>query len=205
MKIARGYFTSGGTLDDLIQEGNHGLIEAAERFDPESHETQFSTYAIYWIRNKIRRSIAANRCLIRQPACRMRVRDRNCPVVSGSSASLVDEQGQESNLEETIADKKDYIQAIETAENHDKLHRAIARLTPLEAWLIRRRFGFDEPPKRSRRKTKHAGTAANPSPCRQSWTHDQLADALGISRHRIRQIEHCALGKLRESFAEGEE
>ena len=55
------------TLQDLVQEGNMGLMEAAERFDP-SKGFRFSTYASYWIRQRISRSIADSSRVIRLPA-----------------------------------------------------------------------------------------------------------------------------------------
>jgi len=65
--------TSGGgvgtilTLQDMIQEGNLGLMKAAERFEPE-RGFRFSTYATYWIRQRILRSISDSSRVIRLPA-----------------------------------------------------------------------------------------------------------------------------------------
>src|SRR5438874_863680 len=56
ISIAKRYAHLGRPLADLIQEGNVGLITAAEKFDP-SMNTRFSTYATYWIKNAIRRSL----------------------------------------------------------------------------------------------------------------------------------------------------
>lgn len=55
------------TLQDMIQEGNLGLMEAAERFEPE-RGNRFSTYATYWIRQRILRSISEYSRTIRLPA-----------------------------------------------------------------------------------------------------------------------------------------
>jgi RNA polymerase sigma factor (sigma-70 family) len=55
------------TLQDMIQEGNLGLMQAAERFEPE-REFRFSTYATYWIRQRILRSISDSSRIIRLPA-----------------------------------------------------------------------------------------------------------------------------------------
>ena len=55
------------TLQDMIQEGNLGLMEAAERFEP-SRGFRFSTYASYWVRQRILRSIADHSRVIRLPA-----------------------------------------------------------------------------------------------------------------------------------------
>jgi RNA polymerase primary sigma factor len=55
------------TLQDMVQEGNLGLMEAAERFEPE-RGFRFSTYATYWIRQRILRSVADSSRTIRLPA-----------------------------------------------------------------------------------------------------------------------------------------
>jgi RNA polymerase primary sigma factor len=55
------------TLADMIQEGNLGLMEAAERYEPE-RGWRFSTYAVYWIRQRISRSVADTSRVIRLPA-----------------------------------------------------------------------------------------------------------------------------------------
>ena len=55
------------TLQDMIQEGNLGLMKAAERFEPE-RGWRFSTYATYWIRQRILQSITDTSRVIRLPA-----------------------------------------------------------------------------------------------------------------------------------------
>jgi RNA polymerase primary sigma factor len=67
VKIARDYAGRGITLDDLIGEGNLGLIRAAEDFDP-SFGTRFSTYASYWIKQSIRHALTNTTATIRLPA-----------------------------------------------------------------------------------------------------------------------------------------
>ncbi|HID36312.1 MAG TPA: sigma-70 family RNA polymerase sigma factor, partial [Ghiorsea sp.] len=56
IKIARKYMNRGLGLDDLIEEGNLGLIHAVGKFDA-AHECRFSTYATWWIRQNIERGI----------------------------------------------------------------------------------------------------------------------------------------------------
>jgi DNA-directed RNA polymerase sigma subunit (sigma70/sigma32) len=55
------------TLQDMIQEGNLGLMKAAERFEPE-RGFRFSTYATYWIKQRVLRSISDTSRVIRLPA-----------------------------------------------------------------------------------------------------------------------------------------
>lgn len=67
VNIARGYLGKGLSLEDLIEEGNLGLLRAVEGYDG-SHETRFSTYASYWIKQSIRRAVMNNGKPIRLPA-----------------------------------------------------------------------------------------------------------------------------------------
>ena len=67
VKIARDYVGRGMVLDDLIGEGNLGLIRAAEEFDPR-FGTRFSTYASYWIKQAIRHALINTTATIRLPA-----------------------------------------------------------------------------------------------------------------------------------------
>ncbi len=67
VKIARDYLGRGMLIDDLIGEGNLGLIRAAEEFDP-GFGTRFSTYASYWIKQAIRHALINTSTTIRLPA-----------------------------------------------------------------------------------------------------------------------------------------
>ncbi len=65
-KVARRYFDTGLPFEDLMQEGQIGLIKAGERYDP-SRGTRFSTYAVWWIRQAIGRGVANTGRTIRLP------------------------------------------------------------------------------------------------------------------------------------------
>ena len=66
VNIAKRYMNRGFQLQDLIEEGNVGLIKAAEKFRP-SKGCKFSTYATYWIKQSIERAIANQSNLVRLP------------------------------------------------------------------------------------------------------------------------------------------
>ena len=67
VNIARGYTGKGLALQDLIEEGNLGLLRAVEGFDPNTN-TRFSTYASYWIKQSIKRALVNTAKTIRIPA-----------------------------------------------------------------------------------------------------------------------------------------
>ena len=67
VNIARAYTGKGLPLQDLIEEGNLGLLRAVEGFDP-TMNTRFSTYASYWIKQSIKRALVNSAKTIRIPA-----------------------------------------------------------------------------------------------------------------------------------------
>src|SRR6202007_2271953 len=67
VNIARGYIGKGLALQDLIEEGNLGLLRAVQGFDP-SVGSRFSTYASYWIKQSIKRALVNTAKPIRIPA-----------------------------------------------------------------------------------------------------------------------------------------
>jgi RNA polymerase primary sigma factor len=67
VSVARQYETQGLPILDIIEEGNIGLMRAVERFDPDM-ECRFSTYAVHWIKQAIRRALLEKVKNIRVPA-----------------------------------------------------------------------------------------------------------------------------------------
>lgn len=71
ISIVRRYLDRGMDLSDLIQEGNIGLLRAAEKYDP-SRGCRFNTYAVWWIQHAMRRAIHNHARVIRLPAHMLR-------------------------------------------------------------------------------------------------------------------------------------
>ncbi|KAA5803652.1 RNA polymerase factor sigma-32 [Alkalicaulis satelles] len=209
---------------DLVSEGNIGLMQAAARFEPE-RGVRFSTYASWWIRSSIQDYVLRNwsivrtgttaaqkslffnlrrlRALIRdvgsgalspenrayvaqalkvgeddveQMAARLSAVDRslNAPFSEDGDGEWQDLLASEApDPEESVMDSRD------AAKRHEWLGEAMARLNEREQLIIRERRLREE-----------------------AVTLEQLGERLGISKERVRQIEHHALGKLRKALVE---
>lgn len=95
VNIARHFTGKGLGLQDLIEEGNLGLLRAVEGFDPEM-ETRFSTYASYWIKQSIKRALVNTGKPIRIPAYMVELLAK----VRRASTKLQEELGRSPTLEE---------------------------------------------------------------------------------------------------------
>ena len=209
-------------LSDLVQEGNVGLMLAAARFDPD-REVRFSTYASWWIRSSIQDFVLRNWSIVRtgttaaqkslffnlkrlrakiddtgdgimtpenkawiathlgvperdveNMASRLSASDRslNAPLATDSEAQWQDLLEDENEVTET-----------RVMEMHDGERRrqwileALKTLSERENLIIRERRFTDD-----------------------TVTLEVLGKRLGISKERVRQIEHQALGKLRKAL-----
>ncbi len=92
----------GLTLGDLINEGNVGLIKAAECFD-ETKGFKFISYAVWWIRQSILQAIAENARLIRLPLNKISTINK-----VNRCYTLLEQEFQREPTEEEIAEKNGY-------------------------------------------------------------------------------------------------
>ena len=101
VKIAKGYLTHDMELLDLIQEGNVGLIKAAEKFDFRKN-VRFSTYASFWIRQSIARAISNKSRMIRFP----HRKEERLRKISKAQQKLTRDLGRDPHLEEIVEETK---------------------------------------------------------------------------------------------------
>ncbi len=90
-KIAQEYNDLGLPLLDLIQEGNLGLIQAVDRFEPE-RGFRLSTYAVWWIRRSILLAISSSSRMIRIPDYLFRALRRMAQIRAMAEQGVVDDQ-----------------------------------------------------------------------------------------------------------------
>lgn len=212
VSVAKQYQGCGLPIEDLINEGNLGLLKAVEKFD-ETRGFKFISYAVWWIRQSILKAIAEKKRLIRLPSTQstrhmylqriyaqleqefereptpeelaqalnikpeevLELRAVN-EVSSLDTPAGAEEEGT-TLLETLISKEPDYTQEMEKQELKRALERAIARLSDREQEVIRLTFGLEGVP----------------------LSVHSVAEKLGLSPERVRQIRSQALKKLRKS------
>jgi len=112
VKIAQEYTDVGLSLMDLIQEGNLGLIQAVDRFDPEKG-FRLSTYSAWWIRRAILLAISNSSRMIRIPDYMFRALRRMAQMRSLAKEGLVEEK----DIVQAIGMSVEKLRQIETQVN----------------------------------------------------------------------------------------
>lgn len=211
-------------MADLISEGNVGLMLAAARFEP-SREVRFSTYASWWIRSSIQDYVLRNWSIVRtgttaaQKSLFFNLRRLRAQIddtddglmtrenkewiaehlgvpmrdvenmagrMSGADRSLNapmsaegDAQWQDMLVDETAVPEDRVMAQNDSSRRKRWINDALACLNTRETLIIRKRRLSDS-----------------------VVTLEKLGKELGISKERVRQIEHAALGKLKKALTQ---
>ena len=220
VSVAKKYFGYSYTLMDIIQEGIIGLMKAIERFDL-SKGYHFSTYAIYWIRCKINRSIVNNDRIVRLPAHL----HEKCMAFRKKYNELADRLGKEPTIDEISnyiqmeqdeimemmkslqqikslddkvkADDDDDSRLLEfIADDYDLQNDVEEKISKqeLKEFLINSSLSEREVEVLFYRNGFFNGRI---------YTLQEIADIYNVTRERIRQIEDKALRKIRNSIKLG--
>ena len=218
--IARDYTNLGLPLLDLISEGNIGLTKAVERFDP-AKGAKLSTYAMWWIKQSIKRALANQSKTIRLP---VHLVDKLAKV-RRVSLQMSDELGREPTDEELgeelgiVTEKVSRLKSIGIrpasldaaigADDSTEFGESVGdeeAQTPFE--LLRDRNLLDEMDglldvldKREMKIISQRFGLDGGSP----KTLENVAKNFGITRERIRQLQNIALAKLRRALRKRED
>lgn len=217
VSIAKHYTNRGVVLLDLIEEGNLGLMHAIEKFEPE-RGFRFSTYATWWIRQSIERAIMHQARTIRLPV--HRIRELNLVLRAKYHLESRLSDGHDARIEDiahlversveevnAILGMAEHVSSLDTplagdpqyslldliadaseggpetdAEQHEMIslvRRWLEAIPIKQKQVIMRRFGLG-----------HARPA----------TLDELADEMGLTRERVRQIQQEGLVRLKKTL-----
>lgn len=161
--VAKKFANRGARLDDLIQEGNVGLMKAIEHFDPKKN-VRFATYAVWWIRAYITRYLKDNRS---------QVRGGESERGSMSDFSLdvtIDEEGDTTYLDRIEDHEPSPADQFLSREQDEEVQAALAkvkkRIGDLGWDILQERLTQEKP-----------------------RTLEELGQRWGVSRERVRQVE----------------
>ena len=178
VSIARQYMGKGLSMDDLISEGNLGLMKAAGKFDA-SKGTRFVNYAVVYVRQFIEKAIEQqtglytvpkdmkNELAARQQSMPLSV---DAPLGHRTNMSLLSVL---INQDAPFADERIHSEAIENA-----IEFALGSLDKRESKVVNAYFGIDQ---------EHETMA-------------EIAEDMDIKRERVRQIRDKAVRKLRKAY-----
>ena len=117
VSVAKKYQGQGLSLTDLINEGNYGLIKAAQRFD-ETRGFKFISYAVWWIRQAILQALAEQSRVVRLPLNRIGTISK----IRKTSARLAQEHERAPNLEELANELEIDVAKVREAMQHTGRH-----------------------------------------------------------------------------------
>ncbi|TFG62996.1 MAG: RNA polymerase sigma factor RpoD/SigA [Gemmatimonadales bacterium] len=214
--VARRYSNRGVPLEDLVNEGNLGLMRAARRYD-ESKGVRFLSYAIWWIRQSILGVLARDGHIVRVPAGRIEQARRVSRASGRLSQSLQRAPGvREVAIELGLAERQ--VQEAWDARMHDVSLDAPVPGSDDTSFLELLRDDKDTDPssdleREQLGKSIAAGIQRLPEreadivnryfgfDGRRPETLSEIGRSMGLSRERVRTIKDRALGRLRSGGA----
>lgn len=216
VNIAKRYMNRGLPLQDLIEEGNIGLIRSVERFQG-SRGCKFSTYATYWIRQSVERAVLNQAAVVRLPIhvsndlskmSRSKTELKRRHKREPTDAEVAEMMGVTGKYLKKLSIVSGKCCSIDAALNHDTSETLLDKIVddslpaPTDSVGDRERLellgkllgGLEE----NERWILERRFGLNCDP----KTLETIGKSLGVTRERVRQIEVRALKKLRAMMIE---
>ncbi|MDQ3035078.1 MAG: sigma-70 family RNA polymerase sigma factor [Myxococcota bacterium] len=209
IRIAKEYRRWGVPLEDLIQQGNLGLLRAAAKYDP-SKECRLVTYAVYWIRAEIRDYVIRSYRIVRLGTTR--TERRALRSFRRTSVETVEELAESSgmplarcqmlwpllsqgdvSLDSTWDDSSPAVDRLPS--HHESPEDAVARQVEISEVRELVSVALSELGARERRIVEARMLSDEP------LTLEQLGREMGVSKERVRQLEERARARLRTALA----
>lgn len=204
--VARQYMGQGLEIDDLIQEGNIGMLKAIEKFDPKMG-TKFLTYASWWIKQSILQALAEFNRHVRIPANRIGIIEQYRKQQEHLTQELMREPAHDEVLSAINADNDDVVAQVSVSFHTKTTNEGEGILMDLvpsdfpapDAKLMEEGFQqelamvLDQLEERERTIIKMSFGIGY----ERMYTLEEIGEKLKLTRERIRQVKQKAIKQLR--------
>lgn len=181
VSVAKTYKNTFLDINDLISEGNYGMLVALDKFDY-TKDVRFMTYAIFWVKHYINTALTNDSRTIRYPS--NIVNNKDAEIQSCVSLTILnngDEDNHDDYNEEISNTDSAFIIDTEDGIDKEMIKQILLTLTEREMDIITLYFGLDGFGSRNLR---------------------EIGEILGITKERVRQIKVTAIRKLKSNITE---